>query len=330
MEDLYKILQLPYNATDYEIYQSFLELINVKQEPNIRNKYITAFITLSDINLRKEYDITLGINNTEDCSQYHYTYFTNGWNFFDINGNLGGDKNLTRTIETLKGDKIRSSVPPHAFFSEGYLTNLLVGDTQRKIQNKNYVPYLASQIETEGLSDDEKHLYFQKIYNKYKTVFLFSQSFASSISSKDYISMPIEEATEYSAQQLLLSKRGVCTNFASLIHEEMKHLGIESYFARMTLHDWVHHVVLYRINNGWYICDLTNEYLFGQAGYTAAKSNYMNIPLNEFLENNIGIERTMILPRYGGDSFLNSDSITLQDFLATKTNTEASGSKNKQ
>lgn len=53
----------------------------------------------------------------------------------------------------------------------------------------------------------------------------------------------------------------------------------------------------------------------------------MNIPLNEFLQNNIGIERTMILPRYGADSFLNRDSITLQDFLTARAKSEEPASK---
>ena len=40
--------------------------------------------------------------------------------------------------------------------------------------------------------------------------------------------MEIDTATQMNAKQLLISKRGVCTHFASLMYEELKGLGIES------------------------------------------------------------------------------------------------------
>lgn len=320
MKNLYELLQIPDNATDYEIYRAFLKIAGSFKylDDNIKKEYINAFIILSDINLRKNYDLSIGLLITDNCPWYSYTYFENGYNFFDIYGNLGGNEELTKLIEKIKGAKIRSSISKDAFFSESELINCLVNYTKNKMNNKEFVSYLSSNINCDNLSDEEKFAYFKKIYDKYKTEFCFSQSFAGAISSRDYNKMEMEEATRYSAAQLLISKRGVCTHFASLIHEELKGLGIESYFLRMTLPNWIHHVVLYRINKGWYICDLTNEYLFGNAGYKITDKNYMSIPLEEFVKNNIYSVETSIVPRYAGDTLINEDCITLKNFIETR------------
>lgn len=87
----------------------------------------------------------------------------------------------------------------------------------------------------------------------------------------------------------------------------------------MSLPNWFHHVVLYRVNDNWYICDLTNEYLFGRAGYKALDTNYLNIPLDEFIKNNTNLIQTAIVLVHGGDLFLEKDSIGLITFLESKT-----------
>ena len=125
-----------------------------------------------------------------------------------------------------------------------------------------------------------------------------------------------------SAQQLLISKKGVCTHFASLIHEELKGVGLESYFLRMGLPNWYHHVVLYRINQNWRICDLTNEYLFGRAGYKVTNNNYLSISLEDFLKNNLRALDTCIIPQLAGDDILTENSISLRKFMESRLNDE--------
>lgn len=323
-EDFYDLLGIPKNSTDYEIYRAFTKLMggtDIFDEP-IKKKYIDAFIVLSDINLRIKYDLSLGLTYENDIPWYHYTYFENGWNFFDIYGNLMGDENLTKLIETVKGSPIRSSISQDAFISESELLSRLANYTQKHMESKNYVSYISAKEDCTDLSDEEKYHCFKNIYEKYKRGFSFSQDFAQLISSRDYNLMNIEDATKINAQQLLISKRGVCTHFASLIHEELKGVGLESYFLRMVLPNWYHHVVLYRVNQNWKICDLTNEYLFGGAGYKITNNNYLSIPLQEFLNNNKYALDTCIIPQLAGDDILTKNSISLREFIESKSNNE--------
>ena len=273
--------------------------------------------------MRTKYDLSLGLNYGDEIPYYyHYTYFINGWNFFDINGNLGGNEELTKLIENMKGNSIRSSVSQDAFFSENELLCELASYTQKRIENKEYESYISLKKDCTDLSDEEKFNYFKKIYEEYKKGFSFSQDFAILIASRDYNLMNIEEATKLSAQQLLISKKGVCTHFASLIHEELKGIGLESYFLRMTLPHWFHHIVLYRVNQNWKICDLTNEYLFGRAGYKISNSSYLDIPLQEFLKNNKFALETCIIPKLGGDDIFDKNSVSLREFIEAKLNSE--------
>lgn len=328
-EDFYDLLGISKNSTDYEIYRAFTDLMTGVDnfDELTKKKYIDAFIVLSDINLRKKYDSSLGLNYGDEVPWYHYTYFENGWNFFDINGNLGGNKNLTELIENIKGSSIRSSVSQDAFFSEYELLVELANYTQKRIENKDYVPLASENESCIGLSDEEKFNYFKKIYENYKKCFSFSQDFAKLVSSSNYNLMNIEDATRMSAQQLLISKKGVCTHFASLIHEELKGLGLESYFLRMSLHFWYHHVVLYRVNQNWNICDLTNEYLFGRAGYITTSTDYLRIPLQEFLKNNMRSLDTCIIPKLAGDDILGENSINLRKFIEYRLNDQVHNSK---
>lgn len=116
-EELYTLLGISSNSTDYEIYRAFSGLMSKIDsfDDLTKKKYINAFIVLSDVNLRIKYDLSLGLNYGEEVPWYHYTYFENGWNFFDINGNLGGNKEFTKLIDKIKGSPIRSSVSPDAF-----------------------------------------------------------------------------------------------------------------------------------------------------------------------------------------------------------------------
>lgn len=322
MKDYYELLGISKNATDYEIYCSFTKLMlgYNSYDEKTKKKYINAFIVLSDINLRIKYDLSLGLNYYEEMPWYHYTYFENGDNFFDINGFLNGNKELTKTIETIKGNQIRSSVSKDAFFSEHDLLVELSNYTKKRIENKDYETYMSEQKDCKNLSDEEKFNYFQKIYEIYKREFSFSNAFAKIISSQDYYSMKIEDATKINAQQLLISKKGVCTHFASLIYEELKGLGLEAYFLRMTLPNWFHHVVLYRVNKNWNICDLTNEYLFGNAGYKNISNSYISIPLKEFLKNNEQALDNCIILKLAKDTLLEEDSLRLMDFLESRLN----------
>lgn len=321
-KNFYDLLEIPTNATDYEIYTSFSRVISDIDRINEETKedFLEAFIVLSDINLRKKYDRSLGLDIEENFPWYNYTYFENGNNFYDINGNLRGDEKLTKLIERKKGKPIRSSISPDAFFSEGELFQRIVNFTKEKIKNKDYIPYLSSQIDCQSLSESEKYAYFKKVYEEYKTKFKFSQEFASFIISDNYNQIKIDAATQMNAQQLLISKRGVCTHFASLMYEELKGLGIESYFLRMTLPHWYHHIVLYRINEEWNVCDLTNEYLFGRAGYKMSDTNYMSIPLNTFIKNNPAVFETTIIPQYGGDTLLSENDNSLKSFIENSQN----------
>lgn len=321
-KNFYDLLEIPTNATDYEIYTSFSRVISDIDRINEETKedFLEAFIVLSDINLRKKYDRSLGLDIEENFPWYNYTYFENGDNFYDINGNLRGDEKLTKLIERKKGKPIRSSISPDAFFSEGELFQRIANFTKEKIKNKDFIPYLSSQIDCQSLSESEKYAYFKKIYEEYKTKFKFSQEFASFIISDNYNQMEIDAATQMNAQQLLISKRGVCTHFASLMYEELKGLGIESYFLRMTLPHWYHHIVLYRINEEWNVCDLTNEYLFGRAGYKMSDTNYMSIPLDTFIKNNPEVFKTTIIPQYGGDTLLSENDNSLKSFIENSQN----------
>lgn len=328
-EDFYKLLGIASNSTDYEIYKAFTGLMREIDsfDDLTKKKYINAFIVLSDIDLRKKYDLSLGLNYGDEVPWYHYTYFENGWNFFDINGNLGGNEEFTRFIEKTKGSTIRSSVSPDAFFSEYELLVKLAEYTKKRMENKDYVSYISSKMDCTCLSDEEKFNYFKNIYENYKRGFSFSQDFAKIVSSRDYNLMNIDDATRVSAQQLLISKKGVCTHFASLIYEELKCIGLESYFLRMTLPNWYHHLVLYRVNQSWKICDLTNEYLFGGAGYKTTNNSYICIPLQEFLENNKHALDTCIISKLAGDDKLGENSISLRKFLEFRLNNELHDSK---
>ena len=322
MKNLYELLQVPKNATDYEIYRAFFNAVRNFENisDNEQKEYINAFIILSDLELRKNYDVMIGIFISDKSPWYFYTYFENGFNFFDIYGNLGGNEKLTKLVEKMKGTKIRSSISKDAFFSESDLINLLANYTKEKINNNELVNYLSSNINVTDLSDEEKFAHFKNIYAKYKTEFCFSQSFAIAMSSRDYSEMKINDATRYSSAQLLISKRGVCTHFASLIYEELKGLGLETYFLRMFLPKWVHHIVLYRVNQSWYICDLTNDYLFGQAGYNVSDKNYMVISLEEFINNNSNCLENIIVPNYAGDIIFDNGCVTLKELIVSKFN----------
>ena len=320
MENLYEILQIPVSSTDYEIYHAFWKLLSFNRNANseTRRKYINAFIVLSDLNLRKQYDFSLGLDNSDDNPWYCYSYFANGRNFFDINGYLCCDKKLTQEIESIKGNKIRSSVSEEAFFNRSELLSKLATYTKEKMKNGEFVQYLASNINIASLSDSEKYKIFENIYKSYKTGFVFSQEFSLKISSLNFDTMMIDEATNYEAQQLLISKRGVCTHFAALMYEELKRLGLEAYYLRMMLPNWYHHIVLYRVDANWYICDLTNEYLKGEAGYKISNNNYLRIPLEEFMENNKRYIGTTIIPKNAGDTFGDKSCITLQSFITER------------
>lgn len=323
-EDFYDLLGIAKNSTDYEIYRAFTGIMsgNDSFDELTKKKYIEAFIVLSDINLRIKYDLSLGLNYGDEIPWYHYTYFENGWNFFDINGNLGGDKGLTKLIETIKGSPIRSSVSQDAFISEYELLKELVSYTKKRMENNDYESFIYTKKDCIDLSDEEKFNFFKSIYEKYKRGFTFSQDFAQLVSSWDYNLMDIEDATKMSAQQLLISKKGVCTHFASLIHEELKGVGLESHFLRMGLPHWYHHIVLYRVNQDWKICDLTNEYLFGGAGYKTANKDYLSIPLQEFIKNNRIALYTCVIPKLAGDDILKENSISLREFIESKSNNE--------
>lgn len=326
-ENYYDILGIANNSTDYEIYRSFTRAIGYDYDLDdpTQKKYIEAFIILSDINLRKKYDLSLGLIYDEEMPWYHYTYFENGWNFFDINGSLGGDEELTKAIEKIKGRPIRSSVSKDAFYSESELLRGLADYTEKHMDNKDYVSYISSSLDCENLTDEEKFDNFKNIYEKYRRGFSFSQDFAQLLSSRDYHLLNIDDATKISAQELLISKKGVCTHFASLICEELKGLGLEAYFLRMVLPNWFHHVVLYRVNQDWKICDLTNEYLFGRAGYKTTSANYLGIPLQEFIENNKRALDTSIIPKLAGDVYLGNNS--LRSFIEARLGDEIQISK---
>ena len=98
----------------------------------------------------------------DEVPWYHYTYYENGQNFFDINRNLGGDNNLTKLIETRKGSLIRSSVSQDAFFIEYELLAGLATYTQKRMENKYYVSLTSVNEICMSLSDEEKFNYFKK------------------------------------------------------------------------------------------------------------------------------------------------------------------------
>lgn len=126
MENLYELLQIPVSSTDYEIYHAFWKLLSFNRNENseIRRKYINAFIVLSNLNLRKQYDLSLGLDNSDDNPWYCYSYFANGRNFLDTNGYLCCDKELTQEIESIKVDKIQSSVSEETYFHRSELLSI--------------------------------------------------------------------------------------------------------------------------------------------------------------------------------------------------------------
>ena len=62
MKNLYELLQVPKNATDYEIYRAFFNAVRNFENisDNEQKEYINAFIILSDLELRKNYDVMIG------------------------------------------------------------------------------------------------------------------------------------------------------------------------------------------------------------------------------------------------------------------------------
>lgn len=93
-KNFYDLLEIPTNATDYEIYNGFSRVISDidRMDEKTKENFLEAFIVLSDINLRKKYDRSLGLDIEENFPWYNYTYFENGDNFYDINGNLRGGR----------------------------------------------------------------------------------------------------------------------------------------------------------------------------------------------------------------------------------------------
>ena len=71
-KNFYDLLEIPTNATDYEIYTSFSRVISDIDRINEETKedFLEAFIVLSDINLRKKYDRSLGLDIEENFPWY--------------------------------------------------------------------------------------------------------------------------------------------------------------------------------------------------------------------------------------------------------------------
>lgn len=309
----YQILNVPINATQREIYSSFCKLIDRKKDFEEQLTLIDAFIILSDIKLRKEYDKTLGLNYSENSPQYLYSYFGNGEYYFDINGNIAGSKELTDFLLKRKKSDIRCSDNINSFYPESEIYTKLAKEPL------NDIPLEATKYDTTNLSETEKFEIFKKIYRKHKTSFMFSQEFITYVKDDDFNNLEINAASKRASTKLLNYKRGVCTHFAGLIHEELKALGIESYYIRMMLPNWYHNVVLYRIENNWYIADLSNEYLFGDAGYNVSQNtDYSSINLADFIENNVRFANNIYLPNIFGNTIIDSNVITLLEFLKLK------------
>lgn len=78
-KNFYDLLEIPTNATDYEIYTSFSREISDmdRMDEETKENFLEAFIVLSDINLRKKYDRSLGLDIEENFPWYNYTYKEN-------------------------------------------------------------------------------------------------------------------------------------------------------------------------------------------------------------------------------------------------------------
>ena len=308
----YQVLNLSDNATQREIYDSFSDRINYNKSFDEQLPIIDAFIILSDINLRKKYDLSIGLEYSKDFPQYLYSYFDNGSGYFDINGYFCGSKELTQFLENRKGNDIRSSDDTEKYYSEAEIyqefANLDLKDKSLE----------AFKYDLANLTELEKFGIFKKIYDKYKREFIFSNEFIIFMSHTNLTSLSINESTTILCKKLLNYKRGVCTHFAALLYEELKALGIEVYYVRMLLQNWNHHVVLYRIGNEWYIGDLANEYLKGKAGYKINCNNYDCISLKDILLENKQLLNLAYLPNFFGESLFSSDVITLGKFLELK------------
>ncbi len=120
-KNFYDLLEIPTNATDYEIYTSFSREISDmdRMDEETKENFLEAFIVLSDINLRKKYDRSLGLDIEENFPWYNYTYFENGDNFYDINGNLYGNKGLTKLIERKKENPLDHQLLQMPFLVKG-------------------------------------------------------------------------------------------------------------------------------------------------------------------------------------------------------------------
>lgn len=308
----YQILNLPNNATQREIYDSFADKINYNKSFDEQISIIDAFITLADINMRKKYDLSIGLNFSDNVPQYLYSYFDNGNGYFDINGYFAGSKSLTQFLENRKGSDIRSSDNVEKYYSEAEIyqefANLDLKDKSLE----------AFRYDLSNLDELDKFEIFKTIYEKYKSEFIFSNDFITTIGHTNFNSMPIDDASKLYCQKVLNYKRGVCTHFAALLYEELKALGIEAYYVRMILRKWFHHVVLYRVGNEWYIGDLANEFLKGNAGYKIVGNNYSCIKLTELLLENKQLLNLAYLPNFFGESFLSSEVVTLGKFLELK------------
>ena len=319
----YEILNVPINATQREIYNSFTNCIDRFAPFDEQLSIIDAFLTLSDINLRKEYDRLIGLNYKENAPQYLYSYFCNGENYFDINGNIFGNKELTNFLLERKNADIRSSDDINSYYNENEIYEKFSQESLCETSLE------ATKYDSTNLSEIEKYEIFKKIYKKYKSGFIFSQNFASITSDNDYNDLEINDATRRASVKLLNYKRGVCTGFAALIYEELKSLGIEAYYIRMLLPNWYHHAVLYRVENNWYIADLTNEYLFGDAGYNVTSTkDYSSINLVDFIKNNTRIIDSIYLPNTFGELLTAENVVTLREFLVSKYEKKENRGKN--
>ena len=65
---------------------------------------------------------------------------------------------------------------------------------------------------------------------------------------------------------------------------------------------------------------MTNDYLFGQAGYNVSDKNYMVIPLEEFIKNNSNCLENIIVPNYAGDIIFDNGCVTLKELIVSKFN----------
>lgn len=313
----YDILKVPINATQRNIYRSFEDLFNFGIAFEEQLDIIDSFIVLSDVNLRKQYDVSIGLDYSNDSPQYLYSYFCNGEDFFDINGNFAGFPELTNFIKSRKNNEIRCSDNVEEYYCE-----IEIYEKFLNVKRKN-IPLEASKYQISNLTDEEKFEIFRKIYNSYKNKFVFSQSFASMMCDEDFNSLSIQDASRRACDKLLNYKMGVCTHFAALMHQELIALGIDAYYARIMLPHWVHHFVVYRIENNWYVCDLTNEYLFGRAGYKVDNQNYHSIKLETFIENNPRFVNVLYFPQYFGQLLTDENVITLKTFLELQCKNES-------